>query len=110
MFPPYLFESRQSQRRIVVGGWSYLWAGLFGPVYVLAKGGGRYVLHALALSLGLTLALAALVAATSYVSAFQQTLAVCAAVPVALVFQSVKTIDILRTSYRRRGWRVRMAD
>lgn len=110
MFPRYLFESRNTRRRIDVGGWSYLWAGLFGPVYVLSKGGGQYVLHALALAVGLTLALAVLVAATSYVSAFQQTVIVCIAVPAGFLFQSVKTVNILTTSYRRRGWRVRMAD
>jgi|SRR5476649_2069331 hypothetical protein len=110
MFAPYLFESRQTQRRVTLGRWSYLWAGLFGPAYVLSKGGGWYVLQALALTLGLTLAFAGLVAATSYVPAFQQTVVVCIAVPVGLIFQSVKTVAILRTSYRRRGWRVRMND
>jgi len=110
MFSRYQFESRSSVRRLAVGRWSYLWAGLLGPVYVLSKGGGWYVLHALALSAGLTLALVALVAATSYVAAFQQVVVLCIAVPAVLVFQSVKTVSILKTSYRRRGWRVRMAD
>ena len=110
MFPHFVFESRATERRIVVGAWSYLWAGLFGPVYVLSKGGGKYALQALALSVALTLGLTALVAATSYISAFQQTVVVCIAVPAVILFQSLKTIGILRTSYRRRGWRVRISD
>src|SRR5476651_716920 len=110
MFPRYLFESRQSHRRVVVRRLSYLWAGLFGPFYVLSKGGGLYVVQALALTAALTVALAALVAVTSYISAFQQTVLVCIAVPVVLVFQAMKTVNILKTSYRRRGWRTRMVD
>ncbi len=110
MFSPYTLESRSSVRRLTVGRWSYLWAGLFGPLYVLSKGGGWYALQALALSVGLTLLLVALVAATSYIAAFQQVVLVCIAVPIVLVFQAVKTVNILKTSYRRRGWRVRMAD
>ncbi len=63
MFSRYQFESRSSVRRLAVGRWSYLWAGLLGPVYVLSNGGGWYVLHALALSAGLTLAPALTIAA-----------------------------------------------
>jgi hypothetical protein len=110
MFPRYLFESRQTLRKVTVGGWSYVWAGLFGPFYVLSKGGRQYVFHALALAAGLTLAFAALLAVTTYVSAIQQTIALVLALPVVLLVQSVKAVAILKTAYRRRGWRVRTAD
>jgi hypothetical protein len=110
MFPRYRFESRQTMRTVTIGGWSYVWAGLFGPLYVLARGGRLYVFHALALSAGLTLAFAALLAVTTYVSAALQTVAIVLALPIMLLVQSVKTVAILRTAYRRRGWRVRAAD
>ena len=110
MFPRFLFESRQTARNVTVGGWSYVWAGLFGPLYVLSKGGRKYVVHALALTAGLMFAFAALLAVTSYVSAALQTVALILALPVGLVVHSVKTIAILKTAYRRRGWRVRTAD
>ena len=110
MFPRYLLESRQTMRSVNIGGWSYVWAGLFGPLYVLFKGGRLYVFHALALTAGLTLAFAALLAVTTYVSAALQTVAIVVALPVVLLVQSVKTVAILKTAYRRRGWRVRTAD
>jgi hypothetical protein len=110
MFPRYLFESRQTKRNVTVGGWSYVWAGLLGPLYVLSKGGRQYVFHALALTAGLMLAVAVLLAVTTYVSAVLQTVALILALPVVLIVQSVKTVEILRTAYRRRGWRVRTAD
>jgi hypothetical protein len=110
MFPRYLFESRQTERNVTVGGWSYVWAGLLGPLYVLCKGGRQYVFHALALTAALMLALTALVAVTSYITAVMQTIAIILALPIGLLVQSVKTVAILKTAYRRRGWRVRTAD
>jgi hypothetical protein len=110
MFASYLLENRTTRRRIAIRGWSYVWAGLFGPFYVLSKGGRRSVFGAIALSLALTLVLVGVVGATSYIPALQQVIVVPLALGAVLVVQSVKIVDILRNSYRHRGWKVRMAD
>jgi hypothetical protein len=110
MFAPYLLESRQTRTRVNIGRWSYVWAGLFGPLYVLAKGGRIHTLYALALTVVLTVILVGVVGATSFIPAFQQVWVVCASIPVVLTVQAVKTVEILKSAYRQRGWRVRTAD
>jgi hypothetical protein len=37
-------------------------------------------------------------------------IAIILALPIGLLVQSLKTVAILKTAYRRRGWRVRTAD
>ena len=110
MFAPYLIESRQTRTRVSIGRWSYIWAGLFGPLYVLAKGGRGHTFYALALTVVLTLVLVGVVGATSFIPAFQQVWVVVASVPVVLAVQAVKTVEILKSAYRQRGWRVRTPD
>jgi hypothetical protein len=110
MFALYLFENRQTKKYVSVGGWSYVWAGLFGPLYVLAKGGRSSTFRSLVLTVFLTLILVGLVAVTSYIPAIQQVIVVMGAIPVVLLVQSVKTVEILKNTYRLRGWKIRTGD
>jgi hypothetical protein len=41
VFRGYRFEHPRNETVIEVGGWSYLWAGLFGAFYVWRLGFGR---------------------------------------------------------------------
>jgi hypothetical protein len=112
IFAHYLIEDRQTGKRMSITGWSYLWAGMFGPLYVVSKGGrGAFnILKTFALSFGLAVILVGVVGATSYIAALQQVIVVAVALLGVLLVQSVKTVEILRTTYRQRGWRVRLAD
>jgi hypothetical protein len=112
MFAHYLIEDRKTGKHMSIGGWSYVWAGIFGPLYVLSKGsrGAFVIIKAFALSMGLALILVGVVGATSYIAALHQVILVVSAFVVVLLVQSVKTVELLRNAYRQRGWRVRLAD
>ena len=108
MFTTYRFEHPKTEQSIIVGGWSYVWAGLFGAFWVLWMGCGSYFLRALAVNIGIFLALVAVAGMTSYVQPAYQLIALLVAVPAAVVIQSQAMVSLVRTAYRRRGWMTRI--
>jgi len=86
---------------------SYIAAGFLGPLYVLYRRSGG-VLQAAGIAAGLTLGIVVLTGVTSFLPARTQLAAILVAVPAALVAQSTMVIGIIRRSYRRRGWMVRL--
>ncbi len=106
MLPTYRFDNPQTNMSVRLGKWSYVWAGLFGAFYVLVKTGPTRFLKAIGVTLLCMLALTAIVGLTSVlVSPFRQVLIVAIGVPVVLVFQSSKMMELVRRGYRRQGWR-----
>ncbi len=99
----YRFEHPRTEESVTVGGWSYLWAGLFGAGYVLWIGSGS-VWKALALNLAYGLAFLAVVAVTSFIPAKFQFLVLLPLVPGVIVAQGASMISIIRSGFRRRGW------
>lgn len=104
MFSSYRFDDPDTDKSVRIGGWSYIWAGLFGAVYVLSKAGLGRLPQALFWSAGCVLALIGLVALATYLPAEQQLLALVLGVPIILTVHSVKTMGVVRMSYRRRRW------
>lgn len=107
MFSSYRFDHPDNGQEITLAGGSYVWASLFGPFYVLAKG---FVLLAVAmLLLSCGIGLAALVGSTLFVSFFQSSdlgiLAIVFAPLLALVAQGIAAVELVRLGYLRRGWR-----
>ena len=98
------------QRSLSIGKTSYIAAGLLGAAYFAVKAGRVRLLDALILNLACLLALAVLVFGSSVLPPHQQFLSVLAGAPAVLIFQSVRMVALVRSSYRRRQWSVRLAD
>jgi hypothetical protein len=107
MFESYRFDNHSTDQAIVLGGSSYVWSALGGPLYVLAYG---FKLAAAAM-VGFTalLAIAAFVAITVAVglfdSAMSNVFATAGITAVAFVAQGVIGVRVVRSSLIRRGWR-----
>jgi len=109
-FPEYRFEHPHLADQIVtIGGWSYLWAGLFGCFYVFAWGSPRHFLKALAISLACLVLLAAILALAAMVPSPVQLGILLVAVPLLVFVQGLAMVGLVRDSYRRRGWWVQRA-
>ena len=91
----------------VLGGWSYVWAGLFGPFYLLANGFARaallmavYMMLIVAVSFGLITGVA--VFANSKASTI---LGIAAIVTVALIINARVAIRLTLIGYLKAGYR-----
>ena len=107
MFDLYRFENHETDESHVLDGWSYFWASLGGPVYVLVKGFVLSALLMLVVSAGIAAAATgALVFTVGFVDHQLLNLVAVVGVPaVALVAQGVIAIALVRAGYIRRGWR-----
>ncbi len=107
MFRTYRFDDLANEETHYIDEWSYVWAGLFGPFYVLAKG---FFLLAILMAL-VTVAIAAgavfgLLVVVNLGGSLMLSLISCVAFPVgALFFQSEIAVRLVRAGYRRRGLR-----
>jgi hypothetical protein len=110
VFGGYRFEHPRTEVSVEVGGWSYLWAGLFGAFYVWRKGCGAQFLKAFAFNIAYALAFIGVWGATSIpqVPVRMQALVLLALVPTLVLVQANTMIRIIRDAYRRRGWMVRL--
>lgn len=106
MLSGYRFEHPSNEERFaVIGGWSYLWAGLFGAAYLSAKGFGNHFAKALLINIAfLLLFLGMLGFSFALTPALVQWAVIVLSVPVVVVLQGVAMIRIIRDGYRRRGW------
>lgn len=91
----------------MLGGWSYLWAGLFGPFYVLANGFGR---AALVMAFYTTLIVAASFGLITGVAVFASSVAstilgIAAIVTAALAINARLAIRLTLIGYLRAGYR-----
>ena len=101
----YHLDEPETGRTETLGGLSYLWAGLFGPLYVLLKGliGPAFVM--LAVSLGITAAtVMAFMAVASVMFRAESVIVLILLPPAALFIQGVVGVRMVRTAYLRRGW------
>lgn len=107
MFRTYRFEHPTTEQSVTIHRSSYLAAGFFGPFYVLYwRVPGFFT--SLVIFLALTLAIVAVSGVTSFfLPPRTQLLVLVVAVPVALAIQSIMVIDLVKKSFRRRGWIIR---
>src|SRR5258708_29639431 len=102
----YHLDEPETGRIETLGGLSYLWAGLFGPVYVLLKGcvGPSFLM--LAISLGLTLgAVMAFMTVASVMFRAESVIVLILIPPVTLFIQRVVAVRPGRATPPRPGWR-----
>ena len=106
MFERYYFEDpRDDSRRIDVGAWGYMAAGLMGSIYVLWKAGMAGFFSALLPHLFLMGVLVATTGVTSLaLPGFQQLIVLAVAIPGLLTLQSLQMIEVIKKTYRNRGW------
>ena len=107
MLRTYRLDHPEVAESTFLDGWSYLWASLFGPLYVLRKGFAGFSLLMLLASaaiavvafggLGVTLLL--------FSSAAAKLFALVGLPIAALMIQGIAGIRIVRAGYASRGWR-----
>lgn len=99
MFRTYRFKHPQSDYVESIDGWSYIWAGVFGPFYILFKGFvGRFFL-----ALVISCALGAL--GLFILSSSPGAWLFYGAVGLGnMIVQSAIFGELLRVGYLRRGW------
>lgn len=107
MFDVYRFDNLQTDEHQVLDRWSYVWAALGGPVYVLAKGFVATALLMVVVSAGVAAAaVGALVIAVGMFGSDMINILSAFAIPlIALAAQGVIAIELIRLTYLRRGWR-----
>ncbi len=104
MFSSYRLDDPDTDKSVSIGRWSYVWAGLFGAFYVLFKAGPGRLLQAVLLSAACVLAFVGLVTLATYLPPEQQVLVFVVGVPLILTVHSVRTMGLVRASYRHRRW------
>lgn len=107
MFDTYRFDKPGSEKVVVFDGWSWVWAALGGPVYVLLLGFVKPALLTLVVSLAVFVAAAASLAfIVGFIdSMFVSLLAIITIPPAALLTQASAAMRITRRYLLRRGWR-----
>ena len=111
MFERYRFYHPDAKGSVGIGGLSYLCAGLFGVLFFVIKARGRQrLLAAIGLNLLCVLAVVGVLFATSVLPPIPQLVAVVVVAVSAMVFQSVKMVNLVKSSYRRRHWQMQRED
>ena len=107
MLTTYYLDHPQSGESQVLGGWSYVWAALFGPIYVFVKGFRMLSLVMLGFSMVIVvLAFLALSFAVSILDEpFANVLSIAIILVVAVAAQSSAGVELVRYGLIRRGWR-----
>jgi len=104
MFSNYTIYDPGTEKSVAISKLSYVCAGLFG------KAGRTRLLAAIGLSLLCVSALVGVLFVSSILPASQQLIAMIVVTPTVMIFQSVKTVNLVKSSYRRRQWQVRQDD
>ena len=102
----YHFEHPNTEQGVTFGRWAYLWAGLFGVVFVWWAGAGN-LLHALAVNIVFAAITFMALSLASFLPSPLPPIALVVAPPAIVFIQGVIMISIVRTGYRRRGWLIR---
>ncbi|MGQ0583441.1 MAG: hypothetical protein ACT4O6_16000 [Reyranella sp.] len=106
MLEKYRFEDRETGESRYLDGWSYVWAALAGPLYVLRHGFLTRAIVMLVASVGILAVLVAclVILVVLLDSALVVVALATVALAAALLVQGVVAIDLVRKGYLRRGW------
>ena len=107
MLRTYRLDHPEVDESTYLDGWSYLWASLLGPLYVLLKGFAAFSLLMLLASASIgVLAFGSLgVTLLMFSSAGAKLFALIGLPIAALAIQGIAGIRIVRAGYASRGWR-----
>ena len=107
LFETYRLDNLETDEFEFLDGWSYFWAALGGPLYVLRRGFPKQAAIMFPISVVLAVTAAGLVVAVIGL-VDQTTVNVIAiiGIPVAtLAVQSIIAIQLMRAAFIQRGWR-----
>jgi len=107
LFEPYRFDNLETDESIFVDGWSYFWAAIGGPIYLLAKGYLRQaaLMAVLSAMLALGVATALILIAGLFGDIVIPVVSAIALPLMALAAQSVIAVQLQRAALISRGWR-----
>jgi hypothetical protein len=107
LFEPYRFDNLDTDESIFIDGWSYLWAAVGGPLYLLV--GAFYRQAALMVVISALLAVAAAGSLIAIVGlfdgAFVNVVSTVVLPLLAAIAQSIIAIQLKRAALLARGWR-----
>jgi hypothetical protein len=104
MFKNIRFTEPRGEKRVRIVKMSYVWAGLFGPLFVLAKAGPVRALFSLGLSLACAIGLLAFIVNLNAVPQTMQPIALLFVIPGVFLFHSSQTVALVTNYYRQRHW------
>lgn len=108
MLPTYRLDRPDTDDSVVIDHWSYVWAALAGPFYVMSK--GFYLLAALMAAITLMLAAVAFLGLLIAVQLFDASLlglvAMLACIAGALILNGVAGVQLVHWGYLRAGWKM----
>ncbi len=104
MFKAIRFTDPYGEKRVRIVRMSYVWAGLFGPFFVLAKAGPVRALYSLGLSLACAIGLIGFIANVHLVPDTLRPIALLFAIPGMFLFHSLQTVGLVTNYYRRLHW------
>lgn len=110
MLPTYRLDKLDSDDdvSVVIDHWSYFWAALGGPFYLMTK--GFYRLAALMAAITLTLAALAffglLVSVQLFGASIAGLVAMLASMAVALLLNGIAAVQLAYRGYLRSGWKM----
>ena len=107
MFETYRFDKPDSDRAVVFDGWSWIWAAIAGPVYVLMLGFVKPALLTLAVSVAVfCVAATSLAFIVGFIDSLLVSLVSVVVIPAAaMVTQASAAMQFVRRHLLRRGWR-----
>ena len=107
VFDTYRFDKPGSDRVVVLDGWSWVWAAIAGPVYVLLMGFVKPALLTLVVSLSVFVAAATSLAfIVGFIDSMFVSLVAIVVIPAAaMLTQASAAMQIMRRYLLRRGWR-----
>lgn len=108
MLPTYRLDRPDTDESVVIDHWSYLWAAIGGPFYVMSK--GFYGLAALMAAITLMLAALAFLGLLVVVQLFdtspQGQLGLLLCVGAAVLLNGVAAVQLVHRGYMRAGWKM----
>lgn len=108
MLPTYRLDKPDTDDSVVIDHWSYAWAALTGPFYVMSK--GFYLLAALMAAITLMLAMLAFLGLLIVVQLFDASLlgliGMLACVVGAFFLNGVAAVQLVHWGYLRAGWKM----
>jgi hypothetical protein len=107
VFSSHRIDHPHFDNSIVLEGWSYVWASLFGPLYVLYHGFKWRALAMLGLSIAIAGAVTGIIVVIAVVmDAATVLLPAMVVLPIiGLIVQGVIAVELVFYGYLRRGWR-----
>ncbi|MBL0899971.1 MAG: DUF2628 domain-containing protein [Reyranella sp.] len=108
VLPTYRLDKLDSDESVVIDHWSYFWAALDGPFYLLSRGFYRLaaVMAAITLALAVLAFLGLLISVQLFDASIAGMVAMLASVAGALLLNGIAAVQLAYRGYLRSGWKM----